>query len=38
VDTPVVDVVNTPQGTVVSNIPFVGTVVAPGGRKMLRAI
>jgi hypothetical protein len=34
-----VDVVNTPAGTVVSNIPFVGTVVAPGGRhrKMLRA-
>jgi hypothetical protein len=38
VATPVVDVVNTPQGTVVSNIPFVGTIVAPGGRhrKMLR--
>lgn len=33
-----VDVVNSAAQTVVSGIPFLGTVVAPGGRKMLRAI
>jgi hypothetical protein len=32
-----VDVVNSPQGTLVTGIPVVGTVMAPGGRRMLRA-
>lgn len=32
-----VDVQNSPAGTTVTGIPYVGSVAAPGGRKMLRA-